>query len=64
MVERMMKMNKKIQCNTCIFAKYFEKQEGYYCVHPQQSKPRVIINCKKYQMGVRSPRWCRKKEIK
>lgn len=54
----------KIQCNTCKYADYFEDKAGYYCINPQLSEARLIVKCKEYQMRIRSPRWCIRKESK
>ena len=53
---------KKIQCHMCNYCLYIDKKQGYYCTHPHQPEPRLIVACKRYQMGIRSPRWCRKKQ--
>lgn len=55
---------KKIQCNTCEHADYFEDKVGYYCTHPLESEPKLIVKCKQYHMGIRSPRWCIRKGAK
>lgn len=56
-----MKMKQKIRCNTCEFCRYFDEKNGYYCVHPHESEPKLIDKSKRYQLKIRSPRWCKKK---
>ncbi len=60
-IQVVMKMKQKIKCNTCEFCEYFEEQEGYFCVHPHESEPKLIDKSKRYQLKIRSPRWCAKK---
>ena len=52
---------KQIRCNTCEFCEYFDEQESYFCVHPHESEPKLIDKSKRYQLKIRSPRWCAKK---
>lgn len=54
-------MKQKIRCNTCEFCRYFDEKNGYYCVHPHESEPKLIDKSKRYQLKIRSPRWCKKK---
>lgn len=59
----MNKMKQKIRCNTCEFCRYFDEKNGYYCVHSRESEPKLIDECKRYQMKIKSPRWCVKKKL-
>ena len=48
-------------CDVASFLEENINQIGHYCMHPKLEKPRLIIEKPKYQMGIRSPRWCPKK---
>lgn len=51
---------KKIYCNQCGFAKYV-KNKGYYCESPCFDEKKLIMECPRYQLGMKSPRWCPRK---
>ena len=57
-------MNKYTKCQMCDVCYFLEKNVsivGFYCMHPQLKEPRLIIERPRYQLGIRSPRWCLKK---
>jgi uncharacterized protein YbbK (DUF523 family) len=53
----------KIYCGHCVDVTYV-KDKGYYCEHRLLDEKRLIQVCPRYQLGIRSPRWCPRKENK
>ena len=60
----MNKHTKCHMCNVCVFIEDDADKVGFYCKHKNFVKPKLIIERPRYQLGIRSPRWCPKKEKK
>lgn len=56
----MNKYTKCHMCDVCSFLKENVDKVGFYCMYLQK-QPRLIIERHRYQLGIRSPRWCPKK---
>ena len=57
-------MIKYTKCHMCDVYSFLEEnvdKVGFYCMYPQK-QPRLIIERPRYQLGIRSPRWCPKKK--